>query len=192
MSRLAVIVICLAVLAQAQAADYRFKGRTTAPANDINCGQKDSDGKPISFCRICDGVAAVADACDNNPKCQGFDMEGSYCGYLKAAAGKGKTSYTEGFSHYCKIFPKSNCEGDYIARRRSDVLGKDVDCNAKDYQGKRLSYCEVSGSLNDVAAACGTNPTCKAFTTTSSSGGYLKTAAGPATYTEGTVTYVKG
>jgi hypothetical protein len=48
--------------------DYRFKGRTTAPANDINCGQKDSDGKPIPFCKICDGVAAVADACDNNPK----------------------------------------------------------------------------------------------------------------------------
>jgi hypothetical protein len=60
-------------------------------------------------------------------------------------------------------------------------------------QGKRLSYCEVSGSLNDVAAACSANPTCKAFTTTSSSsGGYLKTAAGPTTYTEGTVTYVKG
>jgi hypothetical protein len=57
------VLLCLHLLS-----DYRFQGRTTAPANDINCGQKDSDGKPIPYCKICDGVAAVADACDNNPK----------------------------------------------------------------------------------------------------------------------------
>jgi len=58
-------------------------------------------------------------------------------------------------------------------------------------QGKRLSYCEVSGYPLDVAAACSSNPSCKAFTTTSTSGGYLKTASGPTSYTEGTTVYVK-
>jgi len=59
-------------------------------------------------------------------------------------------------------------------------------------QGEKLSYCEVSGNPVEVGAACTANPNCKAFTTTGGSGGYLKTAAGPATYTEGSTTYVKG
>jgi hypothetical protein len=49
----------------------------------------------------------------------------------------------------------------------------------------------VQGQLNEVASACSANPNCKAFTTTSTSGGYLKTSASPLTYREGTVTYVK-
>jgi hypothetical protein len=49
-------------------ADYRYNPRRTAPGGDIDCGQKSSDGKPQSFCKICDGVTAVADACDSNPK----------------------------------------------------------------------------------------------------------------------------
>lgn len=44
-------------------------------------------------------------------RCQGFDMEGSYCGYLKAHAGRGKTVYTEAFSHFCKIGGTGSCEG---------------------------------------------------------------------------------
>jgi hypothetical protein len=59
-------------------------------------------------------------------------------------------------------------------------------------QGERLFYCEVSGYPVEVAAACNANPNCKAFTTTSSSGGRLKTSAGPTAYTEGAVTYIKG
>jgi hypothetical protein len=38
-------------------------------------------------------------------------MEGSYCGYLKAHAGRGKTVYTEAFSHFCKIGGTGSCEG---------------------------------------------------------------------------------
>jgi hypothetical protein len=35
---------------------------------DINCNQKDYNGKPQPFCKICDGLNALADACDNNPE----------------------------------------------------------------------------------------------------------------------------
>lgn len=48
--------------------DYRFIGRQSTPGNDIQCGQKDSKGNPQPFCRICNGIAALADACDNNPE----------------------------------------------------------------------------------------------------------------------------
>lgn len=58
-------------------------------------------------------------------------------------------------------------------------------------QGKLVPYCQVQGNLNDVAAACSANGNCKAFTTTSSGGGYLKTAAGPTSYAEGVITYKK-
>lgn len=58
-------------------------------------------------------------------------------------------------------------------------------------QGKALSYCRVQGQLNDAASACSANPNCKAFTTTSNSGSYLKTSATPMTYTEGTVAFIK-
>lgn len=191
MDRQLIILLVGALLVHTHAAEYRFIGRRTSPANDIDCGQKDYEGKKQSFCKICDGVAAVADACDSNPSCQGFDMEGSYCGYLKKAAGRGKTAYTEGFSHYCKIGAGTSCEGDYIVQRRADVSGKDVQCQGKDYQGKAVPYCQVQGNLNDVAAACSANPNCKAFTTTSSGGGFLKTAAGPTSYAEGIITYKK-
>jgi hypothetical protein len=67
--------------------------------------------------------------------------------------------------------------------------GRMACCNA--VQGKALPYCRVQPQLNEVASACSANPDCKAFTITSSSGGYLKTSAGPLTYTEGTVAYVK-
>jgi hypothetical protein len=56
------------VLLSGPTPDYRFIGRTTAPGNDINCGQKDYNGKVQSFCKICNGVAAAADACDSNPQ----------------------------------------------------------------------------------------------------------------------------
>lgn len=60
-------------------------------------------------------------------------------------------------------------------------------------QGQRLSYCEVSGSQNEVASACSANPACKSFTTVKDRGyvGFLKKTAGPTTYTEGAVTYIK-
>lgn len=155
------------------------------------------------------------------------------------------------------------CSGDYTIKRRADIQGQDVNCNAKNYkvrhisatcahththtvvtsrmafipdlasllpeacleasslgidaaqpaslvctannqrkcvlvlpkplcpQGEKLPYCEVSGNPVEVAAACNANPSCKAFTTTGSSGGFLKTASGPATYTEGSTVWQK-
>jgi len=49
-------------------ADYRFIGRHSTSANDILCGQKDNDGKPQPFCKLCDDIGVLADACDNNPE----------------------------------------------------------------------------------------------------------------------------
>lgn len=38
--------------------------------------------------------------------------------------------------------------GSYTFKRRVDITGNDVNCNAKDYHGKRLSFCKV-GSWPD-------------------------------------------
>jgi hypothetical protein len=50
----------------------------------------------------------VADACDANPACFSFDMEGNYGGYLKGA---GEQQYTEGFNKYCKLEGGVQCAG---------------------------------------------------------------------------------
>lgn len=81
--------------------------------------------------------------------------------------------------------------GSYSLRRRASVPGNDVQCNYKDWQGKPQSYCRVSGDLADVAAACSANPGCAAFDTADESTAYLKTAAVPTSYTEGSNTWVK-
>ena len=47
-------------------ADFKFNGRKSTPSNDITCGQKDSQGKSQSFCKLCGGVATLADACAAN------------------------------------------------------------------------------------------------------------------------------
>jgi hypothetical protein len=49
-------------------ADYKFIGRRSTPGNDFPCGQKDDKGNLQPFCKICDGLGALADACDNNPE----------------------------------------------------------------------------------------------------------------------------
>jgi hypothetical protein len=54
-------------------------------------------------------VGQVADACDANPACFSFDMEGSYGGYLKSA---GAQEYTEGFNNYCKLDTEQSCTGE--------------------------------------------------------------------------------
>jgi hypothetical protein len=51
-------------------------------------------------------------------------------------------------------------------------------------------------SDSDTAAECSGNPGCKAFTlvvpnSRDSADGYLKSAAGPTTYTEGTFVFIK-
>jgi hypothetical protein len=57
-------------------------------------------------------VGQVADACDANPACFSFDMEGSYGGYLKGA---GAQEYTEGFNNYCKLDADQSCKGEQAA-----------------------------------------------------------------------------
>jgi hypothetical protein len=61
--------------------------------------------------QISGGENQVADACDANPACFSFDMEGSYGGYLKAA---GAQEYTEGFNNYCKLGADQSCAGEQV------------------------------------------------------------------------------
>jgi hypothetical protein len=64
----------------------RFE-ETNIPGADIACGQTDTAGAQLQTCRICGGRAAVLSTCDANPRCVGFVMDGSSCGYLKGAKG---------------------------------------------------------------------------------------------------------
>jgi hypothetical protein len=75
----------------------------TPAGKDIACGQKDWQGKPAAFCKICGGKAAVQMACMANSNCVAFDLEGAdqYCGYLKSAKGPFK-SPAQGFSSFVK------------------------------------------------------------------------------------------
>ena len=70
------------------------------PGNEIDCKYKDYDGKYQPFCKVCGGVEAVANSCSANPSCKSFDMEDSYCGYLKSAH---KPEYTDKFDSYQKM-----------------------------------------------------------------------------------------
>lgn len=178
------LIALVVLVGSASAAEFKFSGRRTTPGSDINCNQKDSQANPVPYCKICQGVSALADACAANPECKSFDVEGSYCGYLKAASGSGKTVYTEGFSNFCKV-GSGSCNGDWNVRFRTDIQGNDLDCNAKDFKGNKLDYCKVQGDPVKVADACKANPACKAFTIVNNGmEGYLKTATGPTRYME--------
>lgn len=172
-------------------AGYAVKTRTSIIGNDIDCGKTDYNGKPESFCKVSGGVTAVADACDSNPKCKSFVMEGSYSGYLKTG---GSPVYTEGFNTFCRI-GTPGCSGPFIMLRRTDVKGNDIDCNYKDYDNKPQSYCKVSGDLSNMISSCKDNWKCKAITLEGDYNGYLKSSkpgnSPSATYREGWVTYVK-
>ena len=103
---------CTAVLAMAQTPLAGGNGKVccTKPAHgstaglgagrDIACGQKDWQGKPAAFCKICGGRAAVEAACSQRPACVAYDMEGAGCGYLKAARGPHKQA--AGFSAWVR------------------------------------------------------------------------------------------
>uniref|UniRef100_A0A383VUA6 Apple domain-containing protein n=1 Tax=Tetradesmus obliquus TaxID=3088 RepID=A0A383VUA6_TETOB len=133
-------------------------------------------------------VGEVADACDANPACFSFDMEGSYGRYLKGA---GQQQYTEGFNNFCKLAAGNACAGTYTFKRRSSIPGNDIDCRYTDYNGKLQPFCRVNGDVKDLAASCDANADCAAFDMDGSSTGYLKKADGPTQYTEGYSTYVK-
>jgi hypothetical protein len=182
------IVVLALCFALASAAEFKFTGRRNAPGNDINCNQKDYQGNAVTYCKICGGVSGLADACAANAECKSFDLENGYCGYLKTAAGPGKTVYTEGFGNYCKV-GAGPCTGDWNVRLRTDIIGNDLDCNAKDFKGNKVDYCKIFGDPTKVADACKANPACKAFTIINNGEGYLKTATGPTRYMESATAY---
>ncbi|KAF6258736.1 hypothetical protein COO60DRAFT_1089994 [Scenedesmus sp. NREL 46B-D3] len=171
-----------------RAGEYAANLRQSTPGTDLACGQKDYQGNPQPFCRISGDVGQVADACDANPACFSFDMEGSYGGYLKGA---GAQQYTEGFSNYCKLEADQSCAGSYTFMRRASIPGNNIDCRYKDYEGKLQPFCRINGDITDLAAACDANAECTAFDLEGSSIGYLKKAAGPTQYTEGFSVYEK-
>ena len=77
-------------------------------------------------------------------------------------------------------------------RRRQDIPGDDINCGYTDYTGAAKSYCQIDGDLTEMAYACDANKNCKAFTSNDSLySGFLKSAAGPTTYREGYITFVK-
>ncbi|WIA33777.1 hypothetical protein OEZ86_006890 [Tetradesmus obliquus] len=82
-------------------AAYTATLQANIPGKDIACGRKDYAGKPAAFCKVCGGKAAVQAACDARKECAAFDMEGSDCGYLKAAKGPFKKP-ANGFTSYAK------------------------------------------------------------------------------------------
>eukprot|EP00775_Hariotina_reticulata_P005057 gene5057-5298_t len=65
---------------------------------DINCNQKDYNGKVLSYCQVCGGIKQLSDACKNNPQCKSFTFEcgSGYCGYLKSVA-MDKAQYREDY-----------------------------------------------------------------------------------------------
>lgn len=77
--------------------------------------------------------------------------------------------------------------------RRTDIKGKDINCNYRDYNGVLQNYCEVSGDLTSQVSACNDNPECKAFVVENDYTGYLKSGLPPAAppVREGFITYVK-
>lgn len=79
---------------------FRETKGVNTPGRDIACGQKDWQGKPAAFCKICGGRAAVEAACSQRPACVAYDMEGAGCGYLKAARGPHKQA--AGFSAWVR------------------------------------------------------------------------------------------
>ncbi|WIA13629.1 hypothetical protein OEZ85_007193 [Tetradesmus obliquus] len=87
--------------ASSKPAAYTATLQANIPSKDIACGQKDCAGKPAAFCKVCGGNAAVQAACDARKECAAFDMEGSDCGYLKAAKGPFKKP-AKGFTSYAK------------------------------------------------------------------------------------------
>lgn len=51
--------------------EFKFMGRRNTPGNDINCNQKEWQGgnsAPVTYCKICGGLSALADACAANPE----------------------------------------------------------------------------------------------------------------------------
>jgi hypothetical protein len=88
------------VTGSAPKGSYKMTSRTSIPGNDINCNQKNDKGVVLKFCKVCGGVSAVAKSCSANPNCKAFDMEDSYCGYLKSA---NKPVYTDKFDSYQKM-----------------------------------------------------------------------------------------
>jgi hypothetical protein len=49
-------------------AEFKFTPRRNTPGNDINCNQKDFQGNPLTYCKICGAgnIMALIDSCSVN------------------------------------------------------------------------------------------------------------------------------
>jgi hypothetical protein len=83
---------------------------TSIDRNDIDCGQNNTwthpSGQVVSFCYVCGGPEAVADACARIDVCAGFVMDhqkdDGTCGYLKSAVLKQAQNEKHSVTLYCK------------------------------------------------------------------------------------------
>ena len=76
------------LVAAAPTKDFYVVPNADIPGDDIQCGQKDTDGKLYPYCFICGGIDTVADACNANAECTAFSVpQYSTCGYLKKGTG---------------------------------------------------------------------------------------------------------
>ena len=68
---------------------YDIAEFSAVSGHDIACGQKDRQGKPAPWCKVCGEREALETACDANPKCVAYEFNrvGKGCRYLKAAKG---------------------------------------------------------------------------------------------------------
>ncbi|WIA11057.1 hypothetical protein OEZ85_011209 [Tetradesmus obliquus] len=157
------------------------------PDHDIACGQVDWQGQPTAFCRICGGIAAVYNACNQQRECVAFDMEGTDCGYLKSSAGPFKQP-APGFSSYVRAAPAGGAHAGgssddaapgFTANADSNIPGHDIACGQTDGEGKPAAFCRTCGGISAVWNACQQQPECVAFDMEGADCGYLKSSAGP-------------
>eukprot|EP00878_Enallax_costatus_P037984 GHUV01043102.1.p1 GENE.GHUV01043102.1~~GHUV01043102.1.p1 ORF type:complete len:143 (+),score=17.60 GHUV01043102.1:593-1021(+) len=109
--------------------------------------------------------------------------------------------YMEGYSNYCKLRKGNSCitEGTYTYKRGlSSPESADIDCNYKNKDGVKQSYCLVAGNVLNLLDACDKNEECTSFdyfaNTPVGKGGFLKKAtdtdnvrmSGSAMYTKAT------
>uniref|UniRef100_A0A383V9A2 MD-2-related lipid-recognition domain-containing protein n=1 Tax=Tetradesmus obliquus TaxID=3088 RepID=A0A383V9A2_TETOB len=152
------------------------------PGHDIACGQTDGEGKPATFCRTCGGISAVRNACQQQPECVAFDMQGADCGYLKSSAGPFKQP-APGFTSYVRVPPAGGAHAvgssddaapGFTANADSNIPGHDIACGQADGEGNPAAFCRTCEGISAVWNACQQQPECVAFDMEGADCGYLK------------------
>ncbi|WIA11106.1 hypothetical protein OEZ85_011250 [Tetradesmus obliquus] len=124
-----------------------------------------------------------------------MDSEG--WGYLKASVEAVAAQYSEPSKALYCLPSQPDCKGvKYEFTPAVDLQNiHDFSCDFVD-QGVLQRFCFIPGDLKNAAAACDSNPRCKAFVAgklhgTGVNGAYLKSGTGPVTDNPGTSLYVK-